>query len=223
MSLTDDTQEQSTAGDAGVTRPFQAGEVIFRQGDPSTEAYLLEEGTVRLFKKVRGVDRHIAVLRAGALFGESALVAAVPRPSTAVAVTAGVARPLDPANVAAMFTREPEAGARAVVQLATRLYDAEEQIELTMLTDVQSKIVSVILKLAEKARGQGPGAAFSVSPMELSARVALDVETVKRTVSQLREGQYLRAVEGRLEVPDIDALRRLYVLLGVKEDLRGEV
>jgi hypothetical protein len=58
--------------------------------------------------------------------------------------------------------------------------------------------------------------------MELSARVGLDVDAVKRTVQQLREGQYLKVSEAKLEVPDIEALRKLYGLLGVKEDLRGE-
>jgi hypothetical protein len=58
--------------------------------------------------------------------------------------------------------------------------------------------------------------------MELSTRIGLDVDTVKRTVQQLREGQYLRVTEGRLEVPDIDAMRRLYGLLGIKDEIRGE-
>ncbi len=48
------------------------------------------------------------------------------------------------------------------------------------------------------------------------------MDTVKRTVQQLREGQYLRVTEGRLEVPEIESLRRLYALLGVKDEIRGE-
>jgi CRP/FNR family cyclic AMP-dependent transcriptional regulator len=109
-----------------------------------------------------------------------------------------------------------------VQQLAARLYDAEDQIEIMMLADTQSKVVSAVLKLADKARESGPGASFAISPMELSTRIGLDVDTVKRTVQQLREGQYLRVTEGRLEVPDIDAMRRLYGLLGIKDEIRGE-
>jgi hypothetical protein len=58
--------------------------------------------------------------------------------------------------------------------------------------------------------------------MELSTRVGLDVDTVKRSVQQLREGQYIRVSDERLEVPDIDALRKLYGLLGLKDEIRGE-
>jgi CRP-like cAMP-binding protein len=109
-----------------------------------------------------------------------------------------------------------------VEQLVARLQEAEDQIEIMMLSDTQSKIVAALIKLAHKLRGTGPGASIAMSPMELAARVGLDVDTVKRTVQQLREGQYLRVAEGRLEIPDIEALRRLYALLGVKDEIRAE-
>jgi CRP-like cAMP-binding protein len=223
MTDTDDLAEgEAPYSESGALRAFQPGEVIFRQGDPGAEAYLLLEGSVRLIKKVRGADRSLSIVKPGDLFGESALVAGAPRSSTAVAITAGLSRSVSPSTIAALVRKDPGAGVRMVEQLAARLYEAEDQIEIMMLTDTQSKVVSALVKIAEKARGEGPGAAFAISPMELSARVGLDVDAVKRTVQQLREGQYVRVSEARVEVPDIDALRRLYALLGVKEDIRGE-
>lgn len=203
-------------------RSFQQGDVIFRQGDPGAEAYLLVEGSVRLIKKVRGEGRSLSVLKPGDLFGESALLPGAPRSCTAIALTAGMATLLDPGRMPRLFARDPQAAAGVVQQLVRRLSEAEDQIEIMMLADTQSKVVSALLKLAQQARAEGSVAAFAISPMELSARVGLDVETVKRTVQQLREGQYLRVSEGRLEVPDIEALRRLYSLLGIKDDIRGE-
>ena len=57
--------------------------------------------------------------------------------------------------------------------------------------------------------------------MELSTRVGMDVETVKRGVQKLREGQYLRVVEERVEIPDVESLKRLFALLGLKDDIQG--
>src|SRR5262249_34003809 len=102
-----------------------------------------------------------------------------------------------------------------------RVRDAEDQIEIMMLRDTQSKIVSALLKLARNAAGAGQ-AELNVSPVELSSRVGLDVDTVKRGVQRLREQGYVRIVGERVEIPDGEALRRLYVLLGTKEELRGE-
>jgi hypothetical protein len=51
--------------------------------------------------------------------------------------------------------------------------------------------------------------------------VGLDVEAVKRSVTRLRERNYLRISGERIEIPDVDALRRLYALLGTKDELAG--
>ena len=105
------------------------------------------------------------------------------------------------------------------------LRDAEDQIEVMMLSDVQSKIVNGLLKLAQQVTeqsGGGLGVAISISPMELATRVGLDVDTVKRGVQQLREGNYIRVSDERLEIPDVDALEKLYGLLGLGDEIRGD-
>jgi CRP-like cAMP-binding protein len=206
-------------------RPFEAGDVIYREGELGAEAYLLEEGRVRLIKKVRGTERSLMVLKPGDLFGESALLAGALRSSTAIALSRGVALALDQATLQSLVEHHPAVALRIVKQLVARLRDAEDQIEIMMLADTQSKVVNALLKLAQQSRDQaGPTGAisFAVSPMELSTRVGLDVDTVKRAVQQLREGQYIRVSEERLEIPDLDALRRLYGLLGLKDEIRGE-
>jgi CRP/FNR family cyclic AMP-dependent transcriptional regulator len=203
-------------------RPFNAGDVIFREGDLGREAYLLEEGRVRLIKKVRGAERNLMVLKPGDLFGESALLVGAARSSTAIALSAGLAVALDQPTLQNLLEHNPKVAARMVQQLVHRLRDAEDQIEIMMLSDTQSKVVAALLKLAQQARDNGASASFTVSPMELSTRVGLDVDTVKRAVQQLREGQYVRVNDERLEVPDIDAMRRLYGLLGVKDELRAD-
>ncbi len=206
-------------------RHFEAGDVIFREGELGAEAYLLEEGRVRLIKKVRGAERSLMVLKPGDLFGESALLAGATRSSTAIALSPAVALALDHVTLQGLVENHPVIALRVVKQLVARLRDAEDQIEIMMLADTQSKVVNALLKLAQQSRegaGGAGGVSFMISPMELSTRVGLDVDTVKRAVQQLREGQYLRVAEERLEIPDVDALRRLYGLLGLKDEIRGE-
>jgi CRP/FNR family transcriptional regulator, cyclic AMP receptor protein len=206
-------------------RPFEAGDVLFREGEHGAEAYLLEEGRVRLIKKVRGAERSLMVLKPGDLFGESALLVGALRSSTAIALSHGVALALDHATLQSLVENHPAVALRVVKQLVARLRDAEDQLEIMMLADTQSKVVNALLKLAQQSRDAASpagGASFVISPMERSTRVGLDVDTVKRAVQQLREGQYIRVTEERLEIPDLDALRRLYGLLGLKDEIRGE-
>jgi CRP-like cAMP-binding protein len=164
------------------------------------------------------VDHTLSVLRAGDLFGEGALLEGAARASTAVALSDGLLLALDKASLGAIFERVPAITERILSQLVRRLRDAEDQIEVLMLRDTQSKVVSALLKMT---RGNPGPIELQVSPVDLSTRVGLDVETVKRTVQRLREQQYIRIVGERVEIPDVDALRRLYALLGTKDELRG--
>ncbi len=175
---------------------------------------------MRLLKRVRLVERSLMVLRPGDLFGESALLEDVVRSSTAVALTDGIALALDRSTFRPLLESHPSIATRVTDQLIRRVRDAEDQIEIMLLRDAQSKIVGALLKLVGK--NEGTAAELSVSPVELSTRVGLDVDTVKRQVQRLRDQQYVRIVGERVEIPDLDALRRLYLLLGTKEELRGE-
>jgi CRP-like cAMP-binding protein len=170
-------------------------------------------------KRVRMIERSLSVLKAGDLFGEGALLDGATRSSTAVALAEGTALVLDRNALRQIVERHPLLSERILTQLVRRLRDAEDQIEVLMLRDTQSKVISALLKMARTAAGP---AELSLSPVELSSRVGLDVETVKRTVQRLRDQQYLRIVGERVEIPDLEALRRLYALLGSKEELRGE-
>lgn len=200
-------------------RRFVAGEAIFSEGAPANEAFLVQEGRVRLFKRVGMADRSLAVVKPGDLFGEAALLEGATYGSTAVAIMPGTVLALDRGTFRSLLEQHPLVATRAVDQLVRRLRDAEDQIEIMMLRGVQSKVTSALLKLAGRATG---AAEVHVSPVELSTRVGLDVEAVKTTVQRLRDRQYIRITDERIEIPDVDALRRLYTLLGTRDELAGE-
>ncbi len=205
-------------------RSFAAGDTLFRDNDPATEAFLLQEGRVRLLKHIRGVDRSLIVLKPGDLFGESALLDSAARTSTAVALTDGVALALDRQTFRSMIVNYSAIAIRIMEQLVRRVRDAEDQIEILMLHDSQFKVVSTLLKLAWRSAPTESSAPLeiAVSPVELASRVGLDVDSVKRDVQRLRDQGYVRITGERIELPDLDALRRLHALLSTKDELRGE-
>jgi len=205
-------------------RKFAAGETLFREGDGASEAFLLQEGRVRLLKHIRGVDRSLIVLKPGDLFGESALLDSAARSSTAVALTDGVALALDRDTFRSLLVNYSAIAVRVMEQLVRRVRDAEDQIEILMLGSSQFKVVSTLLKLAWRTSETVTSAPIeiAVSPVELASRVGLDVDSVKRDVQRLRDQGYVRITGERIELPDIEALRRLHALLSTKDELRGD-
>ena len=205
-------------------RRFTAGDTLFREGDGASEAFLLQEGRVRLLKHIRGVDRSLIVLKPGDLFGESALLDSAARSSTAVALTDGVALALDRETFRSLLVNYSAIAVRVMEQLVRRVRDAEDQIEILMLGTSQFKVVSTLLKLAWRTSETVTSAPIeiAVSPVELASRVGLDVDSVKRDVQRLRDQGYVRITGERIELPDIEALRRLHALLSTKDELRGD-
>ena len=212
-------------------RRFAAGTVLFRDGDPATEAFLLQDGRVRLLKQAGRMERSLRVVRPGDLFGESALLRGAVRSSTAVALDDVVTLAFDHATFEQVLATSPEVSGRVLGQLIRRMRDAEDQIEILMLRDAKSKVVVALIKfaqqeqaaqLADGSRDVPSQVSLSVSPLELSAQVGLDVDTVKRIVAQLRETGHVRIQDERVEVPNLDTLRDLYSLLGIKDQLRGQ-
>jgi CRP-like cAMP-binding protein len=202
-------------------RAFSAGDVIFRDGDEAEEAFLLHSGRVRLIKRIGSVERGLRILRPGDLFGESALMKGAARNRTAVALDEVVALALDEHTFQQVLFSSPQVGGKILEQVIRRLRDAEDQVEILMVRDAQTKVVVALLKLAQQSRLDAPAAnvALSLSPMELSTHVGLDVDAVKRVVQQLRQGGYLRIVEENVEIPDLEALEELVSLLEVKDQL----
>lgn len=207
-------------------RTFVAGELLFSDGDPGAEAYLLQEGRIRLIKRVGAMERSLRLLRPGDLFGESALIPGATRSSTAVAATPGSVLVIQQQTLDQIISAHPAVGTRIMQQLVRRLRDAEDQIEALMLEDSYSKIVVTLLKLAQHSQHTSPNpdalsAELTVSPLELSTRVGLDLETVKRNVQQLKESGHLQIVGERIEIPNLGTLRELAALLTVRDQIVG--
>src|SRR6185369_11602027 len=158
-------------------RRFGAGTVLFRDGDPATEAFLLQDGRVRLLKQAGRMERSLRVVRPGDLFGESALLRGAARSSTAVALDDVVALAFDHATFEQVLATSPEVAGRVLSQLIRRMRDAEDQIEILMLRDGQSKVVVALMKFAQQEQLASPDASrevpgqisLTLSPLELSA------------------------------------------------------
>ncbi len=70
---------------------FYPGDEIFAEGDEGNWAYLIQSGQIEIFKKLPdGREVRLALLGAGQVFGEMALIEEVPRMATARAVAESV-------------------------------------------------------------------------------------------------------------------------------------
>ncbi len=60
------------------------GDRLFSEGDPGDAAYIVESGSVGIYKDLEGENIHLATLHQGELFGEMAVIDGSPRMASAV-------------------------------------------------------------------------------------------------------------------------------------------
>jgi CRP/FNR family cyclic AMP-dependent transcriptional regulator len=86
-----------------AARPVVAGEVLFNEGDPGDEMFVVIEGEFELSHH----GRAIATLTKGDMFGETAILGSGPRRATVVSKGAGTLAPVDRARFAYLVRYAP--------------------------------------------------------------------------------------------------------------------
>lgn len=76
-------------------RQFSAGRIIFVEGDPAREAFVVKTGSVEIARRHRGQRHFLHLVKAGGVFGEMGLILGGVRSADAVAVEDSVCYVID--------------------------------------------------------------------------------------------------------------------------------
>ena|SRR5688572_31502725 len=104
------------------TRAYKAGDVIFKEGDPGDEFFVIKSGTT----SVRLGNRTLQELGPGEVFGEMALIDSEPRSATVVAETDCVVVPVSEKQFLFMTSEAPYFGLSLMRVLVQRLRQANK-------------------------------------------------------------------------------------------------
>jgi CRP/FNR family transcriptional regulator, cyclic AMP receptor protein len=105
------------AGAGAPIRSFKAGEIIFREGDPAEELYIIKSGKV----EIRRGNRLLDTLSEVSIFGEMALIDGSPRSATVVAATDTAIVPVGEKQFLFLVSRTPHFALNVMRVLARRL------------------------------------------------------------------------------------------------------
>ena len=112
------------AGAGAPIRNYKAGEVIFREGDPAEEMFVVKSGVV----EIRLGNRVLDTLSERSIFGEMALIDSGPRSATAIAVTGTALVPVGEKQFLLMVSRTPYFALNVMRVLVRRLRTANTVI-----------------------------------------------------------------------------------------------
>jgi CRP/FNR family cyclic AMP-dependent transcriptional regulator len=211
-------------------RDFEAGSVLFEEGQPGDYMYVVTQGEVEIRRRVGETERVLAVLPAGEFFGEMAILNARPRSATAVVRVKSRLLVIEGSTFEAMLRARPEIALRIIKALATRLENANQHIELLLLPTPNHRVVQCLRHMAEEqmllAGNQiTPGTAILVPKRveDIAVRVGLPVHEVIEVVDRLRAARLVLMAEDAgiagdgFIVPEVGRLLEFLEFLNLKD------
>lgn len=102
----------------------RAGDTVFREGDPGSDMFIIETGTVDIVRRAQG-SQPIATLEAGDFFGEMAILEDQPRFASALARTDCRLLRIDRAAFGNVLAQNIEIAIRIMRKLTARLRRSE--------------------------------------------------------------------------------------------------
>lgn len=103
-----------------------AGQTVFREGDPGSEMYIIEQGSIEILRVGHG-KKPLAVLSIGDFFGEMAVLEDQPRFATAMATEPTRLLRIDRAAFSDVLASNMEVAVRIMRKLTMRLRRAEQR------------------------------------------------------------------------------------------------
>jgi CRP/FNR family cyclic AMP-dependent transcriptional regulator len=169
-----------------MERRMAAGEILFREGEEGSTMYVIRQGKVQVSRSAGSEEAVLAELVKGDFLGEMAILNQRPRTATATVIEDALLTELDAATFKSMVQHEAEVAFRMLQRLATRLEQADRQIELLLIQEQNHRVIHFLRVEAERRGVPAPtGVSVSISDEELAENVGLTEDEVALVLDAL--------------------------------------
>jgi CRP/FNR family cyclic AMP-dependent transcriptional regulator len=188
-------------------RTVALGEVLFREGDPCDGAFLLIEGSMKIFKtSSTGRQLTLALERAPTTVAEVPLFDGGPYPASVEAMEPSVVLFIHKRDFRAICLQHPEVPLQALTMLGRRLRTLVAVIESVTFGSVRQRLARMLCELADRAGGSAfpmPG-----THQEIALHLGTVREVVSRNLNRFQAEGLIRVSNRELTVADRDGLQR---------------
>jgi CRP-like cAMP-binding protein len=155
-----------------VPRNFDAGQVVFREGDASDTCYIVRSGHARAVRE-HGDGRTITLARFGPgdIFGELAMFEDERRSATVEAIEPTTVVAVLGPDMRRLMSEHPQIAMRLVIALGRRLRESNERLSRQSFQTVQSRVAVALGQLVAQALTEGVEEAESAERAEVGLGV----------------------------------------------------
>ena len=196
--------------DVAVPRRWDAGEVVFREGDEGDTCYVVRTGAARVTRNHSdGRAITLAELRRGDIFGELAMWGGETRSATVEALEDTTAVALLAGDVRRLLAARPQIAVQLLAELAKRLRAANERITRQSFQTVAGRVASVLVGQVEARIREGKpeqDVLISATQADIAQLAGSSRESASRFLATLERAGVITQGRGKLTVHDPAAL-----------------
>jgi CRP-like cAMP-binding protein len=192
---------------------FDAGAIIYAEGEICRELYVVEQGSVKVLQSsATGRQQLLGIERAGSSITEVPVFDSGRYPATAFAITATVLLRLEASHFRRICLQHPEVALKVVQVLANRLRHVGRLVENLSFGTVRDRLIDHLVEMAEgEGRQNAMGIEFELK--ENNEALASRLGTVRELVSRNL---------GRLHGEGLIVMRRRTVTIPSLANLKGK-
>lgn len=187
------------------------GEVLFDQGQPAKEFFLLDQGQVKLARcSPDGNEKIIDIISPGGTFAEAIMFARVPAyPVTSTAIVPSRVFCFDAKTYADILHESTDACFAILAEMSRRLHYHIAEIDRLTLHSATFRVACYLLD-------QLPSTQIGVSEVKLdtpkhviAARLSITPETLSRSFAKLSREGLIKVQDNAVTLNDVEKLRQV--------------
>jgi len=203
-------EELDFLAERAIARHYRPGELIFSEGDPCEGLYIIESGSVRIFKtSPSGREQLLGIERAVSSIAELPAFDEGPYPASGAAVEEARLLLIRKRDFQAVCLRHPAVALKVLKVVGARLRQLVGIIEELSFTTVRHRLAALLLRLTRQAGKPETNrieVTLGMSHQEIATQIGTVRELVSRTLSRL-QAEGLIEIEGKtIAIPDVKAL-----------------
>lgn len=202
----------------GYEKQLKSGEILFKEGAPGDEMYLIRSGKIRIVKDLEGTKKTLAVIGEGEFFGEMALLDKRPRSAAAIAETDAKLIIVDRNAFLSSVNKNPFI--KYIIEtLTTRLRKTNNMLKYFSVPNEKVRFLLFIKDRLSKNEEGDMDTGLGAAGKEIAEVTGVPLGKVKEYLKELKEYN-IADLEGTLKIKSPEKFEKYEEYITLQEEFR---
>ncbi len=192
------------------TRKFKKKDIIYREGDYASYAYMIRSGKVKTYKiNVDGKEFIHDILTDGSFLGEKALIQDSDRTEFAMAMEETELVLIPRQDFQDLIFQNREVSGQFIRILSLNLAERERELMDMAYNTVRKRTADTLVKLYEKYKTDEPTTSFKIARADLAGMVGTAPESVIRILSEFKHDGFIEVDSSEIVILQPDKIAKV--------------